>query len=106
VTRQAALGALLALLLMAGSGPAPLGSPESYLAYRIRLDRGEAHYRLDAGLSALAEKRAGSLVRSRTGTWVRSRAPGARFSGGLGSRAPPPSAGSTGRGAARRATGR
>jgi len=54
--RRAVLLALLCLAL--APLPAAAGGPEAYLAYRIRLARGEEHYRLDVGLSRLAEKRA------------------------------------------------
>jgi hypothetical protein len=49
---------LAALLVLATPSPVGASGPEAYLAYRIRVARGEAHYRLDAGLSRLAEQRA------------------------------------------------
>lgn len=48
--------ALAVLLLLVTATPVA-ATPESYLAYRVRLARGESSYRLDAGLSRLAEVR-------------------------------------------------
>jgi len=50
--------ALAVLLSLALAAPVSAASPETYLAYRIRVARGEDHYRLDPGLTRLAEKRA------------------------------------------------
>jgi hypothetical protein len=55
VTRAVGL-ALAALLVLAT--PVGASGPEAYVAYRLRVARGEAHYRLDPGLTRLAEKRA------------------------------------------------
>ena len=57
----ALLGAFIVPALTAPPAVAA-GGPEAYLAYRIRVARGEAHYRLDAGLTRLAEKRAQEIA--------------------------------------------
>lgn len=53
--RRAAIA--LAAFIFLAAAPAD-SDPARYLAYQIRIARGEQHYRLDAGLSALAAKRA------------------------------------------------
>lgn len=57
--RQALAASLVALVvLFAGATDVHAGTSQSYLAYQVRLLRGESFYRLDSGLSRLAMQRA------------------------------------------------